>query len=459
MLVFNFPISIALVPFAFDRIINFSLLDLDSITMAQKKYSEKFNAQIEQTLYGLLSSEEQRFIKTVAERYRMTLQQLRIITQAARDLSMWREKNLESWWNANEEKIAIEDKRARSRELFIQLEKYILELSQADKIYPKDALAGPPRRHVKFSVEEQFDKKGNPRQIYGLCPAYSEQTVCCGLYTLDAVTGCPFDCSYCTIQTFYGEEAVLDQDLPTKLASLNLEKDKFVHIGTGQSSDALVWGNAGGMLDALCRFAEENPQILLELKTKSDRVDYFLERDIPKNVICSWTLGTDPIIANEEHGTAHLEKRIQAARALCDKGMKVAFHCHPMVRYQGWQDGYHALAEDLLKRFSAEDILFFTMGTVTLIRPVVSEIRKRGGESKILQMELVADHHGKLTYPDASKIELYHLLYHALKPWHDDVFFYLCMENKEVWQESIGFYHETNQLFEQAFGEHFRRCI
>ncbi len=423
----------------------------------KRSYRDKLAQLREQTLLPRLPEEEQGEVEALAERYRFTLQQLRIVAQVARDLRMWREGTLAALWRELEGRADLpKDRRARARELVAAAACHVAALADGDKRYPSKALEGPPRRKVKLAEAE------NDRRIYGLCPAWSEQTICCGLYTLDAVTGCPYDCSYCTIQTFYGERAELDAGLRDKLAAIGaeLEPETFRHIGTGQSSDALVWGNAGGMLDALCDFAAAHPQVLLELKTKSARVAPLLERgDVPANVICSWTLGPQPVIANEEHGTADLDARLDAARRVADAGLKVAFHCHPMVRYEGWREDYVALAERLLARFEPHEVLFFTLGSVTLIRPVVKAIRERGGESKILQMRLTPDHHGKLTYPEEQKVELFSTLYGALEPWHEGVFFYLCMEPKPIWERSLGFCHADSLSFEVAFAERFRRSV
>lgn len=421
-------------------------------------YRDKLARLRDQTLLPKLPEQEQRELEALAERYRFTLQQLRIVAQAARDLRMWREGTLVELWDTLEGREGLAaDRRARARQLIGAIEAHVAALAGQDKRYPDTPLDGPPRRKVKLAEAE------TERRIYGLCPAWSEKTICCGLYTLDAVTGCPYDCSYCTIQTFYGERAELDAGLAEKLEAIGaeLEPGVFRHIGTGQSSDALVWGDASGMLDALCAFAAAQPQVLLELKTKSARVEPLLARaeGVPGNVVCSWTLAPPAVIANEEHGTADLEARLAAARRVCDAGLQVAFHCHPMVRYEGWREDYVALAERLLDRFAPEEVLFFTLGSVTLIKPVVKAIRERGGESKILQMPLTPDHHGKLTYPDEQKVELFSTLYRALTPWHEGVFFYLCMEPKPIWERSLGFCHADSAAFEAAFGEHFRRSV
>jgi len=114
------------------------------------------------------------------------------------------------------------------------------------------------------------------------------------------------------------DRAVFDADLRQKLRDLELEADRFYHIGTGQSSDSLMWGNRHGILDALCEFAADRPNVLLELKTKSANVAYFLDRPVPANVVLSWSLNTPVVIRNEEHFTAGLEKRLAAARRVAD---------------------------------------------------------------------------------------------------------------------------------------------
>jgi len=106
--------------------------------------------------------------------------------------------------------------------------------------------------------------------------------------------------------------------------------------------------------------------------------------------------------------------------------------------------------------FSPDEISFISMGTVTMIKPVIQEIRRRGGETKILQMERVQDHHGKLTYPDEVKREIFRTLYEAFRPWHQRVFFYLCMETATIWREVLGFAYDTNTEFESDF---LNRCL
>ncbi|MET0055612.1 MAG: DNA photolyase, partial [Candidatus Thiodiazotropha sp. 6PLUC10] len=48
------------------------------------------------------------------------------------------------------------------------------------------------------------------------------------------------------------------------------------------------------------------------------------------------------------------------------------------------------------------------------------------------------------------KQQMFSFAYQALRSWHERVFFYLCMENHDLWQPVFGFEYPTNQDFEAA---------
>lgn len=413
--------------------------------MTDTGYPEKLERMERDTLLPRLEPGVRDFLRRRAAIYRFTYQELRQVAQAARDLEMWGEEPLIAWWRRTESKIDGAAERSRKKRLLNELRLRLRELAAAEKLYRSRGPVEPPTRRVRL------EERSSSRQIFGLCPAYSERTVCCGLHTLDAVRGCAFSCSYCTIQTFYPQIAELELDLAEKLAKIELDPTRRYHIGTGQASDSLIWGNRGGQLDALLAFAAAHPNVLLELKTKSDHIAPLRERDVPRSVVCSWTLNSDTVIAHEERGTAPLHLRLRAARTASDARIPVAFHFHPMLFYRGWEHDYRRVVAQVLEMFTPQEVSFVSMGSVTMIKPVVREIRKRGGRTKILQMEMVADPHGKLTYPDAIKIRLFQTLFSSFSAWHESVFFYLCMETDSIWRQVLGHSYLTNDDFERAF--------
>ena len=398
-------------------------------------YDKKFETSVKSTYFKKLLPEQQTFIKTKAYEHKLSYQQLRLIIEMANDFEMWGEKSIIDIWPEHMHAKVILQK--------------ITKLYEEVKNRPKSYDGFDPsilRSEQKFKFVTQ-EKEGFG---LGMCPVASEETRCCNLMTLDAVESCGFDCSYCTIQSFYKQEKItFDSSFTQKLKSLKLEQDRTYHIGTGQSSDSLMWGNKEGVLDALFDFARSNKNIILEFKTKSDNIKYFLENEVPSNIICTWSLNTPVIIENEEHLAASLEKRIGAARALADKGVIVGFHFHPIVEYENYLHDYKKVYDELIENFKPEEVSLISMGTLTFIKPVIQKLRQRNFKSKILQMPF-DDAAGKASYPMDIKEEMFTHAYNSFKPWHKKVFFYLCMEDHSLWKKCFGHEYYTNADLERA---------
>ena len=398
-------------------------------------YQAKFDRIASQTSFPLLEGEEQAFIRGMAGKFRFTMQELRQVSDMALDRQRWKEGALQSAWPDIADKTDLM-KTLRDRH---------------------EALRGGAKSYSGFSGADKprTDKPVlkvalKPKLGLGRCPVASERTRCCNLLTLDAVEKCGFDCSYCSIQSFYhGNEVTFDQNFGEKLAALKLDPGQTYHIGTGQSSDSLMWGNHHGVLDALSRFASDNPNVLLELKTKSRNIGWLLENDFPANIMTTWSLNPQTIIDHEEHLSASLEQRLESAERIAAKGRLVGFHFHPIVYYDHWERDYADICRRITSRFGPEQVAMVSLGTLTFTRSVMKTIRRRPLMSKILQMPL-EEIAGKYSYPIEIKTALFRHVYQSLGDWHDGVFFYLCMEAQSLWQPVFGYEFETNLMLEAA---------
>jgi spore photoproduct lyase len=407
-------------------------------------YEEKLEKLLQQAGIDRLDRLHQAFLRDRARELRFTLQQLRQLSDIAVDLVMWGEPTLYEIWPEIE--ITVPDPKQRRQSVLQAIQRHWRQLQQSLKRYPPIPVNDGQQVQRIRRVETEKDKLA-----LGPCPVASPRTRCCNLMTLDAVENCGFDCSYCSIQSFYhGDEVRFDSRFAEKLAQLEIDPERIYHIGTGQSSDSLMWGNQGGVLDALLDFAHRHPNVILELKSKSKHVSHLLKVDLPPNLLCTWSLNTPTLIAHEERLTATLEDRLKAARHVADRGVLVGFHLHPMIHYADWREDYAAVFRQLTKQFSAEEVVMVSLGTLTYIKPVIKQLRSRSGfRSKILQMPMV-ESDGKLSYPQSIKEEMFRFAYQSLAAWHEDVFFYLCMENQHLWQPVFGYDYASNQAFEEA---------
>ncbi|MBL1140865.1 MAG: hypothetical protein HND53_02435 [Proteobacteria bacterium] len=409
-------------------------------------YLLKLNENLKRTLFDKLEDDQQHALREIAKVNYFTFQELRILVESAIDLSIWNEKSLVSYWQQWRQSTDLEGREFK-KWAFKKLDDLLQELRQKENDYSNMEIKNRSFRKQKVEIIEQ----ASDTKIFGRCPVYSEATSCCNLQTIDAVKNCGFGCSYCSIQTMYTNDNIqFDEQFAQKLDAIELDPDKRYHIGTGQSSDAMMWGNTNGILDDLFHFARKWPNIILEFKTKSKNVDYLLQSDVPENVFCSWSLNPDIIIKNEEHLTPDLDKRLQAARSVVDKGIKVGFHFHPMIIHKGWQENYQALIYNVMEQFHADEVVFISFGTLTFPKPIVKKIRSYGIQTKTHQIPLDTNPEGKVTYPDSIKEQLFCHAYESFKPWHDKVFFYLCMEEKKLWELTFGKAFASNQIFEET---------
>ena len=384
-------------------------------------------------------------------KYNFTVSQQNILQNIKIDLEMWNETSFEDIFPYHLEK-KYQGKQL-SKKIFEYFINYHNQLKNVVKNYKNF-------KNIKYEAKKfEFETIQKDGFALGFCPVASEGTRCCNLLTLDAVESCGFDCSYCSIQSFYNQNKVgIDKDFKQKLQNLQLDKNKIYHIGTGQSSDSLMWGNKEGILDALFDFARNNPNVILEFKTKSNNIKYLLENKVPKNIIVTWSLNTQTIIDNEEHLTASLEQRIQSARALANKGIFVGFHFHPIVVYENYLSEYEKIYKRLLQDFKSNEVILISMGTLTFIKPVIKKLRQRKLKTKITQMPFETIN-GKQSYNLEQKKEMFKHCYNSFKPWHNKVYFYMCMEECSLWKSVFGYEYSNNNQFEKSMLENYMSKI
>ena len=406
------------------------------------KLNKKFEQIHQLSSWDHLSDDHKVTVMGIIKQYRLTYQQTRQIIDIILDFENWNE-------SLDILKIPYEHK-----QIFWQS---VIKRWDELKNLPADYSAFVPdqRKAPAYNMRLADEKS----VILGRCPVASEKTRCCNLMTLDVVRNCGFDCNYCCIQSyFHDNEIIIEKNLLAKLKLLNLDKQKVYHIGTGQSSDSLMWGNKFGHLADLRSFLKQNPNVILELKTKSNNVEELLRLQFPPNVICTWSLNPQTIIDNEERFTTNLKERLQAARRVADSKMLVGFHFHPMIYFRGWEREYGEIAKQILNSFDPHEVAMISFGTLTYIKPVIKKIRSRSNKTLALKIPL-NEVEGKYSYPKEIKRKLFRGIYGEFGSWRSQVFFYMCMEEKDLWQDVFNYEYASNADFEKQMIESYRTKI
>lgn len=408
---------------------------------------------MEHPLFTTLPQSEQIYLQNLHEKYGFSFQEQRQVIETASDLLQWKMGPIERWFD--EGKATIEQgKRNRGKALVRDMLKQVNE----ERSRPTDYSDFLPSERLPDKYQSVIV---HTEKIMGRCPCpvEGEKTRCCNLKTLDAVEQCAFGCSYCSIQSFYNSHEIqVVGNLQERLEQITIEEDTW-HIGTGQSSDSLLWGNDFGTLDALSTLAKRYPKTIIELKTKSHRTDW-LAMDLPPNIVATWSLNAPTIIEKEEHLTATLDQRIAAARKAADKGIPIGFHLHPMVWFKGWKEEYRYVIEKVVKTFQPEELVMFSLGTLTFTKAVLRTLRSQRRESRILDMVLTTAA-GKYSYPLATKQEMFSHAYACFpEQWkHHGPFFYLCMEDPSLWEPVFGYCYPNDKSFEAAMKKAYQEKI
>ena len=125
------------------------------------------------------------------------------------------------------------------------------------------------------------------------CPG-SDGQVCCNYFVINFASNCPMDCSYCYLQEYLADNS--DLKVFSNVGDLIAEADRvlckhrsmFFRVGTGEITDSLALEPYTGMVAELMPYFIEQPNVLLELKTKSDCVNSLLNFDPKGRVVVAW---------------------------------------------------------------------------------------------------------------------------------------------------------------------------
>ena len=213
----------------------------------------------------------------------------------------------------------------------------------------------------------------------------------------------------------------------------------FFRVGTGEIADSLALEPYIGMAAQLIPYFAEQPNALLELKTKSDCVDGLLNLDSKGRVVVAWSMNPQTVIDRDEHGTASLSERLNAARRCQHAGYRLGFHFDPMIEYPGWETDYEEMVEQVFAAVDWRRISWISLGVLRDTPGLKRIIRSRFPLTQLLTGEQVLCPDGKLRYFQPLRVQMYRKMVAWIRRAAPTVKIYLCMESREVWEQVFGF--------------------
>lgn len=324
----------------------------------------------------------------------------------------------------------------------------ILNLFGSEKIH---VTAQPPELRSGTMSRQQFDQSKKeifvtPFQgsFFKRCPGAKPGLACCNYFVLNLGLQCNMNCSYCYLQSFLNSPYLtIYSNIDVALSELGEMMKSYpehaYRVGTGETIDSLSLDPITLYSRDLIEFFRPYPNWRLEFKTKSDLVDQFLDVPHSGNVIVSWSINPQVIVEAEEHGTASLEQRLQAAEKCRAKGFPISFHMDPMIWHPDWEQSYGELIDEVASRFDPSDTLYVSVGGLRFQPEQKALMRERFSfESWALRAEMHASPDGKLRYDRSLRQGMFQFAMERFKKHNPAWKVFLCMETPETWLQVAG---------------------
>lgn len=281
----------------------------------------------------------------------------------------------------------------------------------------------------------------NNGAFFKKCPGTRCYT-CCDYKILHIGTFCHMDCTYCILQSYFHPPVlqyfVNHADLLAELRDV-FAKKKIYRIGTGEFTDSMIWELWTDLSKLLVTAFSEQEYTVLELKTKTTAIEELYALPHNRKTIVAWSLNTNQMIKKEERHTASLSARLKAAAKCASWGYPLAFHFDPMVIYEGCEKDYKHVVHQLFAQVDPDTIVWISLGTLRFMLSLKGIIQKRFPNSRIIYGEFIAGLDGKMRYFKPLRIDLYRKMVAWIRDLAPDVLIYFCMEDDEIWNESLGF--------------------
>jgi spore photoproduct lyase len=210
-----------------------------------------------------------------------------------------------------------------------------------------------------------------------------------------------------------------------------------VRFGTGEFADSLHAEEQTGISVTVAQLLDRYPQVVVEFKTKSAVTAPLEKIKRPGKVIIGYSLNTPKMIEIMEQGTATLEERLAAAGRCLEMGFNVAFHFDPIFWYDGWEQEYREVVDAIYRVVGdTSKVAWCSLGGFRSSSTLKTYLRERQEHLPLFSGEMITGTDRKLRYFRPVRVAIYRAMKDAFYRHHPKAPLYLCMESREVWEES-----------------------
>lgn len=243
-------------------------------------------------------------------------------------------------------------------------------------------------------------------------------------YYFSTMMNCVYDCRYCFLQGMYRSAHhvlfVNYEDFATEITrTAQSHNDSDVWFFSGYDCDSLAMEPFAAMAEYFVNLAENQPNVWLELRTKSTQVRFLLNHVPVDNVVVAFSLTPQKISSQLEHKVPSLQKRINASRELQAAGWKIGFRIDPLIFTSDYRDQYRELFRDLYSNVNMDLLHSVTVGGFRMPQDFFRSMERLYPDDKFVAQPF-EQVNGMVSYPREQEEEMIHWCRSELSQYMDE---------------------------------------
>ncbi|EMY77851.1 hypothetical protein LEP1GSC060_2750 [Leptospira weilii serovar Ranarum str. ICFT] len=255
---------------------------------------------------------------------------------------------------------------------------------QAQKRSPKLILA---------KRKEQFLYSGS-----GVAPDFGYKF----FYYNALVLNCPYNCSYCYLQGMYSSANLVvfvNNEEYIRKTEEQLKLSNPLYLCISYDTDLLALENTLGYCKEWILFANSNPDLIVEIRTKSANFKSISDLKPTSNVILAWTLSPDCVVEEHEPLTPRLSSRLKNIRDALNAGWQVRICIDPILNVPNWKSVYSESIRKIFEEIPGEKLREVSLGSFRMNSDYFKNSKKRRPDSYLFYLPM-STREGVKSYPE-----------------------------------------------------------
>ena len=213
-------------------------------------------------------------------------------------------------------------------------------------------------------------------------------------YYTSSMMNCIYDCEYCYLQGMYPSANIV---VFVNLSDIQKEVHRLlqehpIYLCISYDTDLLALEPLLGIVHEWIHFLEQEPNLTIELRTKSANLSSILDTKPNNRFILAWTISPDTIANEFEHRVPSLNARIKNIQNALTLGYPVRLCFDPMIPINNWKLQYSELVTTLASYIDFTKINDISIGVFRISADYMNRLRKQRPESVVIQYPYENDH-------------------------------------------------------------------